>query len=141
MNIVQQGPLAKIDRIEGFSTAPTASILVSFGTFLAALLIAVVVRRFFAPGGTRELVVISLPLLTLLLHVGVLYFVYRASDEYLRQRILKCAALAGVMLAFGTVANFCLEQLDRPHLSMLVVNLCGWSLFVVLMLWVRRRAR
>src|SRR5665213_4051469 len=132
------GPLAKIDeaaltrigRMQGFYTWPTTAILLSYWTFLVGLGLAAVVSRFFMPGSVREVLVITLLLLTLLLNVGTTYLVYRACDEYLRQRILKCAAAAAVMLAFAAVADFCLERLGRPYLSMSVLNLCGWSLFI-----------
>jgi hypothetical protein len=149
MNITSHGRLAKMDeaalvrigRMHGFYTWPTTTILLSYWTFLVGLGIAAVVSRFFMPGSVREVVVITVPLLTLLLHVGMTYLVYRASDEYLRQRVLKCAAFAGAVLAFAAVADFCLERLGHPYLPMSVLNLCGWSLFIVLMLWVRHRAR
>ena len=81
------------------------------------------------------------PLLTLALHVFITHSIYRASDEYVRRRILQCAALAAVILAFATTGYFCLERLGYPHLSMIAVNLLGWSLFIVMMIWVRYRAR
>jgi formate/nitrite transporter FocA (FNT family) len=82
-----------------------------------------------------------LPLLTLLLVIGIVYFVYRASDEYIRHRILKSAALTGVILAFSTAAYFGLERLGYPRLSMIVVNLYGGAVFSILLLWVLYRAR
>jgi hypothetical protein len=149
MHRLPEGPLSRIDdaalataaKIQGIYTWPTVSILVSFWTYLVALIVAAVFSRFYAAGGTRTLVVMSLPLLTLLLHFFISYMVYRASDEYLRLRILKCAALAGVLLAFGTTAYFGLEQLGYPRLSIIVVNLIGWTLFTIMLIWVRHRAR
>ncbi len=149
MNITSHGSLGKIDeavlarvgKMQGFYSWPTTMILLSYWTFLVGLGVAAVVARFFMPGSVREVVVITLPLVTLLLHVGTTYLVYRACDEYLRLRILRCATAAAVVLAFAAVADFCLERLGHPYLSMSVLNLCGWSLFIVLMLWVRHRAR
>jgi hypothetical protein len=149
MNISPHGRIARLDQAAlntlggspGFYARPTVSILVTFWTFLIALYVAVTVSRVFAPDLLRDLVVVLLPALTLLLHVGITYLVYRASDEYQRQRILRCAALAAVILAFAAVADFSLERLGHPHLSMAVVDLSAWSLFVILMLWVLNRPR
>jgi hypothetical protein len=120
---------------------PTIGILFSVGTYLCGLWSAAEAPRVLAPGGTREFVVVGLPLLTLLLLVGLLYFLYLSSDEYIRQRTLKSATLTAVILAFSTTAYFCLEQLGFPRLSMIVANVCGWTLFSILLLWVLHRAR
>jgi uncharacterized membrane protein len=102
--------------------------------FMAAMAPAILTRD------TLKLV-LSVPPLTLLLLVCVIYWVYRASDEYIRHRILKCAALTGVILAFSTLGYYCLERLGYPHLSMIVINLYGWTIFTALMLWVLYRAK
>ena len=120
---------------------PAVGILFSLGTYLCTLFVAAMAPRILAAGGTREFVVVAVPLLTLLLVVGIIYFVYRASDEYIRHRILKSAALTGVILAFSTLGYFCLERLGFPPLSMIVVNLYGWAVFSALLLWVLYRAR
>lgn len=149
MNVNSPGPLARMDRaalatigkIQRVNHWPTFSILCGFCTYLAALSATAVASRVFGGRGLLELVVVALPLLTLTLNVFIAYTVYRASDEYGRQRILKSAAVTGVMLAFGTTGYFSLEQLGYPHLSMIVVNLVGWSLFTLLLVWVRYRAQ
>ncbi len=119
---------------------PVMAILFSLWVYLCTLVMAAVAPRYLAAGHTREFVLL-LPLLTLLLVVCIIYWVYRASDEYIRHRILKCAAITGVILAFSTLGYFCLERLGYPQLSMIVVNLYGWSVFTILMLWVLYRAR
>jgi hypothetical protein len=126
--------------ITRFYTLPVVAILISLWTYLCTLLIAAVAPRYLAPGGAREFVLL-LPLGTLLVVVCIAYWVYRASDELIRHRILKCAALTGVILAFSTLGYFCMERLGYPQLSMIWVNLYGWSLFTVLMLSVLYRAR
>ena len=123
-----------------FYTLPVTGILLSLWAYLCTLVMAEVAPHYLAAGRTRDLILL-LPLLTLLLVVCVIYWVYRASDEYIRHRILRCAALTGVILAFSTLGYFCLERLGYPQLSMIVVNLYGWSVFAVLMLWVLYRAR
>ena len=119
---------------------PAIGILFSLWTYGCGLWVASAAARILAPG-TREFIVVSVPFLTLLLAVGIIYFVYRASDEYIRHRILKCAALTGVVMAFSTLGYFCLEMLGYARLSMIVVNLYGWVIFTVLMLWILYRAR
>ncbi len=127
-------------RITGFYARPAVSILFGLWTYLACLYTAAVAPRVLAHG-ILEIVVLSLPLLTLLLMVGIVYFIYRASDEYLRHRILKAAALTAVILAFSTTAYFGLERLGFPQLSMIAVNLYGWAVFIILRLGVLHRSR
>ncbi len=133
-------PLAPTYRPTRIYTLPVLAILLSLWAYLCTLVMAAVAPRYLAAGNTREFVLL-LPLLILLLVVCITYGVYRASDEYIRHRILKCAAITGVILAFSTLGYFCLERLGYPQLSMIVVNLYGWSVFTILMLWVLYRAR
>jgi hypothetical protein len=121
-------------------TLPVLAILLSLWAYLCTLIMAAVAPRYLAAGRTRQFVLL-LPLLTLALVVCITYWVYRGSDEYIRHRILKCAAITGVILAFSTLGYFCLERIGYPPLSMIVVNLYGWSVFTILMLWVLYRAR
>ncbi len=129
--------LAKVNR---FYSLPVVGILCSLWAYLCTVVMAAIAPRYLAPGATRELVLL-LPLLTALLLVCIIFWVYLASDEYIRHRILKCAALTGVIMAFSTLGYFSLEMLGYARLSMLVVNLYGWAVFTVLMLWVLYRAR
>jgi hypothetical protein len=126
-------------RITRIYFRPVVGILFSLWAYLSTLYLAALAARILA-GGTREFVVVSVPLLTLLLVVGLLYFVYRASDEYIRHRLLKAAALTGLILAFSTSVYFCLERLGFPQLSMIVVILVGWAVFSILLLWALYRA-
>ncbi len=121
-------------------TRPAVGILFSLWTYLCCLFVADMAPRVLG-GATRDFVVLALPLLTLLLLLGIITFVYRASDEYIRHRILTAAALTGVILSFGASVIFCLERLGLPHLSMLVGILFGWAVFTSLVLWVLYRAR
>ena len=115
-------------------------VLLGVWTYLACLYTAAMAPRILASGGLREVVVLALPLLTLLLLVCIIYSVYRASDEYLRHRILVCCA-HGVILAFSASLYFSLERLGLPQLSMMVVILYGWAVFTGLLLWVLYRSR
>jgi hypothetical protein len=140
MDNLPHDPLAPTYKPTRIYTLPVLAILLSLWAYLCTLIMAAVAPRYLAAGRTREFVLL-LPLLLLLLVVGITYGVYRASDEYIRHRILKCAALTGVILAFSTLGYFCLERLGYPQLSMIVVNLYGWSVFTILMLGVLYRAR
>jgi hypothetical protein len=140
MNDPARDPLAPTYQATRVYTLPVLAILLSLWVYLCTLVMAAVAPHYLAAGGTREFVLL-LPLFTLLVVVGITYGVYRASDEYIRHRILKCAAVTGVILAFSTLGYFCLERLGYPQLSMIVVNLYGWSVFTILMLWVLYRAR
>jgi hypothetical protein len=138
------GPEARVfralARVNRFYTLPVVAILTSLWAYLCTVVMAAVAPRYLVAGGTREMVVL-LPLLTALLVVCIIFWVYLASDEYIRHRILKCAALTGVVMAFSTLGYFCLEMLGYARLPMIVVNLYGWAVFTVLMLWVLYRAR
>jgi hypothetical protein len=133
--------LAAIGKAQRIYTWPTFTILACFLTYLCTLVLAATVAWFFPLGSLRVLVVGLVPLLTLVLNVFITCSVYRASDEYIRLRILKCAAFTGVILMFGTLGYFCLEQFGYPRLSMIVVNVVGWSFFNLLLIGVRFRAR
>jgi hypothetical protein len=123
-----------------FYSLPVVGIITSLWAYLCTLVMAALAPHYLPPGGAREMVLL-LPMLTTLLVVSVIYWVYRASDEYIRHRILKCAALTGVILAFSTLGYFSLERVGYPQLSMITVNLYGWSIFTILILWVLYRAR
>jgi FtsH-binding integral membrane protein len=121
-------------------TGPVKGIIYCLWAYLVTVMMAAVAPRYLAAGGTREFV-LFLPLLTTLLVICITYWVYRASDEYIRHRILKCTALTGIILAFSSLGYFCLERLGYPQLSMIVINLYGWAVFTILILWVLYRAR
>lgn len=140
MDNLPPDPLAPTYKPTRVYTLPVMAILLSLWGYLCTLVVAEVAPHYLAAGRTREFVLL-LPLFTLLVVVCITYWVYRASDEYIRHRILKCAAITGVILAFSTLGYFCLERLGYPQLSMIVVNLYGWSVFTILMLWVLYRAR
>jgi hypothetical protein len=141
MTMTTQPPAAHLlTGIARFYSLPVVGIISSLWAYLCTLCMAALAPRYLAPGGTRNLLLL-LPVLTTLLVVSVIYWVYRASDEYIRHRILKCAALTGMILAFSTLGYFCLERVGLPPLSMITVNLYGWSIFTMLILWVLYRAR
>ncbi|HTV77792.1 MAG TPA: hypothetical protein VMF03_06015 [Steroidobacteraceae bacterium] len=129
-----------LGRVNKFYSLRVVGILCSLWTYLCALGVAMVAPRYLAPD-TRNFVVVVLPLLTGVLVVGIIFMAYVASDEYVRRRILRCAALTGVIVAFSTLGYFCLEMLGYARLSMIVVNLYGWAVFTALLMWILYRAR
>jgi uncharacterized membrane protein len=93
------------------------------------------------PHGSIRTALILTPVLPALLIVAVAYWVYQACDEYVRSRILKCVAITAVTVAFCTLSYFVLELFGLPRLSMLWINLLGWSIFNLQMLYVILRSR
>ena len=68
--------------------------------------------------------------------MSLVYWVYRDCDEYIRLRILKCAAITAIVVVFSTLGYFLLELCGFPRLSMIAVNLVGWSVFNLQMIYV-----
>jgi hypothetical protein len=93
------------------------------------------------PQGSIRTTLILTPVLPAILIVGIAYWMYRACDEFIRLRILKCVVLTALAVAFGTLAYFVLELFGFPRLCMLAVNLYGWSMFNLMMIYVIIRAR
>ena len=92
------------------------------------------------PGSTRTVLILT-PILPALLIVAVAYWVYQACDEYAQSRILKSIAITGIIIAFCTLGYFLMELFGLPRLSMLWINLLGWSVFNLQMLYVIFRSR
>ena len=95
----------------------------------------------YMPQGSTRTALILIPILPALLIVAVTYWVYQACDEYVRFRILECIAITAVIVAFCTSSYFILELFGFPRLSMLWINLLGWSIFNLQMLYVILRSR
>ena len=95
----------------------------------------------YMPQGSTRTALILTPILPALLIVAVACWVYRACDEYVRSRILGCIAITAVIVAFCTLSYFVLELFGLPRLSMLWINLLGWSIFNLQMLYVILRSR
>jgi hypothetical protein len=130
--------LAKVNR---FYSWRAVGVLFGLFAYLCTLGAAPFGVHYLAADGARQLVVVVVPMLTAVLLVSIIFVIYLASDEYVRNRILKCAALTAIILAFSTLGYFCLELLGHARLPMIVVNLYGWGVFSVMLLWVLYRAR
>ncbi len=83
----------------------------------------------FVPRGSVRDILILTPVLTELFCVLSTYWLYRACDEYLRLRLLKAAAVTGIIIAFCTLAGFFLVLFGQPPVSMVWINLLGWTVF------------
>jgi hypothetical protein len=95
----------------------------------------------YLPSGSIRAVLIVTPVLPAILIVAVSYWIYAASDEYFRVRLLKSAVVTMVLVGSCTLAYFLLEVVGYPRLSMLWVNLLGMSIFNLQMLYLISRAR
>jgi hypothetical protein len=96
--------------------------------------------RYFPEGRTRGFLILT-PVLPALLIVAFAYWVYDACDEFIRLRILKCVVITAIAVASCTLGYFFLELFGFPRLSMVAVNLFGWSVFNLSMLYVIIRSR
>ena len=96
--------------------------------------------RYFPAGAVRDSLVL-IPVLLAMLIAANAYWVYDACDEFIRLRILKCVVVTAMVVSACTLGYFFLELLGFPHLSLLVVNLFGWSVFNLLMLYVIKRSQ
>lgn len=63
------------------------------------------------------------------------------SKEFIRLTLLKCTVMTAIIVGFCTLGYFFLELLGFPRLSMLAVNLLGWSVFNLQMVFVIIRSR
>jgi uncharacterized membrane protein len=95
----------------------------------------------YMPSGSIRSVIIATPVLPAILIVAVSYWIYAASDEYFRVRLLKSAVVTMVAVGLCTLAYFLLELFGYPKLSMLWVNLVGMSIFNLQMLYLISRAK
>jgi hypothetical protein len=93
------------------------------------------------PAGSIRTACILTPVLPALLVVSITYWIYEACDEFIRLRILKCVVVTAIAVAACTLGYFFLELFGFPRLSMLVVNLFGWSVFNLLLSYVIFRSR
>jgi hypothetical protein len=64
------------------------------------------------------------------------FWLYEACDEFQRTRILRAITRTAIVMAAGTLVWFFFELAGYPKLSMLWVNIAGWSIFNLQMLMV-----
>lgn len=96
--------------------------------YWCSLAVAVLATRYIPEGSVRNAVVLT-PILTATLCVSTAFWMYESCDEYLRRSILVCVVRTAVIVAGLTIAYFVAELAGAPKLSVLWVNLLGWSVF------------
>jgi hypothetical protein len=95
----------------------------------------------YIPAGSLRLAVMLAPVLTAALCVSLTFWLYESCDEYLRSSILKSVARTAVIVAACPLVYFVLELAGFARVSMLWVNLLGWSVCNLQMLFVILRSR
>jgi hypothetical protein len=127
----------------GSSTLPgyaVRGVAASQWAYWCSLAMAALAIRFI-PEGTLRNLVIAMPLLTAALCVSLAYWLYESCDEYLRIAVLRCVVRTAVIVAAFTLAYYIAELAGAPKLSLLWVNLLGWSVFNAQFLFVILRSR
>jgi hypothetical protein len=122
-------------KTESLPRSAASSVLYSQLAYWSSLFGAVL-AVIYLPGGSMRTLVIVTPALTAALCVAVSFWLYEACDEFQRVRILRAITRTAVILATGTLVWFLLELAGYPKLSMLWVNIVGWSVFNLQMLMV-----
>lgn len=86
------------------------------------------------PHGTGRSVLVLAPILPGLLTYAVVVWLYRATDEYIRLRMLMAAATSALGTGALAFVYTYLELIGFQRLSMAWVHNLGWALFVIQML-------
>ena len=120
------------DSVRGIATAQWA--------YWCSLAMAALSVTYIPPGSVRTIVLLT-PALTGLYCVFVARTIYRMCDEYIRRRVVQCVVNTALIVSAASLAYFLLEQIGYPKLSLLWVNLLGWSVFNVQTLYVLFRSR
>jgi hypothetical protein len=128
--------------MDGHSLPPAAlrGIAYSQWAYWCSLVVAALSVVYIPPGSIRTAVLLS-PILTGVLCLSVAYWLYQASDEYIRVRVLLCVATTAIVMACCSLGYFFLELIGFPRVSMLWINLLGWSIFNLQVLYVMYRSR
>ena len=95
----------------------------------------------YIPAGVVRSSLVLIPVLLALLIAANTFWIYDACDEFIRLRILKCVVITAIVVTSCTLGYFFMELGGFPRLSMLTVNLFGWSVFNLLMLHVIFRSQ
>ena len=107
---------------------PLSAVAWTQWAYWCSLVMAVMAIYVFPEGSVRSIVMLT-PVLTTALCLAMAFWLYEACDEFLRAGVLRCVARTAAIVAVGTVAYFIAELAGAPKLSMLWVNLFGWSVF------------
>ena len=118
----------------------TITIAWSQWAYWCSLVIAAMAVQYIPAGSVRTAVTL-LPMLTAMLCVTLAFWLYESCDEYLRAAVMRCVARTAVIVSVCTLAWFIAELAGAPKLSMLWVNLLGWSVFNLQFLLIVLRSR
>jgi hypothetical protein len=118
----------------------TRGVILSQWTYWCSLAIAVLSVRYI-PHGSIQTAVMLVPVLAAIMSTAVAYWIYESCDEFIRSQLLKAVAVTALIVAAGTLGYFFLELTGSPRVSMLWINLVGWSAFNLQVILVIRRSQ
>src|SRR4051812_17338048 len=118
----------------------TSSVAFTQWTYWSSLAISALSVRYI-PAGNIQTAVMLVPVLAVILSISVAYWLYESCDEFIRTQLLKAVAVTAIAVAILTLGYFFLELMGFPRVSMVWVNLVGWSVFNLQVILVVRRAR
>ena len=125
---------------EVFPRAAVTGIFYSQWAYWCTLIMAGLSYFYLPPGSVRVALLLT-PILPALLIVGVTYWIYDDCDEFIKLRIIRSAVVTAIVMAFVTFGYFVLELFGFPRVSALAINLVGWSIFNLQLLYVLIQAR
>lgn len=118
----------------------TRGVLFSQWTYWCSLAIAAMSIHYIPPGSIQTAVML-VPVLAAILSTATAYWIYEACDEFVRTQLLKAVAVTAIIVAAVTLGYFFLELTGYPRISMLWVNMIGWSAFNLQVILVIHRAK
>jgi hypothetical protein len=118
----------------------TRNVVFTQWTYWCSLAIAALSVRYIPPGSIQTAAML-IPVLAAVLSMSVAYWLYEACDEFIRIRLLKSVAMTAIVVGLGTLGYFFLELTGFPHVSMVWVNVIGWSVFNLQLILVIRQSR
>lgn len=91
-------------------------------------------------GGIRSALALT-PIGPALLVFSVSYWLYRACDEYIRQRMLQAAAVTAVGMMLLVTVYYYLQLAGLPPLNLAWISDFGWVLFIGQIIPILRQSR
>lgn len=93
------------------------------------------------PHGNVRAVLVLTPILPGLFIFAVTYWLYKASDEFIRFRTLQAGTITAVIVVILAMIYFFLELLGFPKLSMMWIPIVAWTVFDAQMIWLMVQSR
>jgi hypothetical protein len=109
-------------------SAGVKAILWSQWAYWSTLGVAAWAYVFMPHGGVRTVLILT-PILPSLFIFAVTYWLYRASDEFIRFRTLQAGTLTAMIVTILATIYFFLELLGYPKLSMMWIPIVAWTVF------------